>query len=222
MGLARDREQDLGGLAGLSGLATVAGQLGERIAVLRAEQARRQVGLAITRPAWKNLVFTGGPGAGKSRAARAVARVYAERGLLSSGHVDEVAAASVVGATPRETGVLVGETVKRAGGGIMMIPDMHAWYRPPDRGQQVLRRLYQELTEWRDDLAVILAGQAGPRNWRSLASCAAPQRSALLSKHPEQQLLVALGVRRSGEHDSGTSRSSWSASAMSTRVSATV
>ncbi|MGO8892010.1 MAG: hypothetical protein ACLQB1_20280, partial [Streptosporangiaceae bacterium] len=67
------------------GLETVAGQLGERIAVLRAEQARRQVGLAITRPAWKNLVFTGGPGAGKSRAARAVARVYAELGLLSSG-----------------------------------------------------------------------------------------------------------------------------------------
>ncbi len=162
MRLARDREQDLGGLAGLSGLETVARQLGERIAVLRAEQARRQVGLAITRPAWKNLVFTGGPGAGKSRAARAVARVYAEFGLLSSGHVDEVAAASVAGATLRETGVLVGETVRRAAGGIVMIPDAHAWYRPPDRGQQVLRRLYQELTEWRDDLAVILAGQAGP------------------------------------------------------------
>jgi len=43
-----------------------------------------------------------------------------------------------------------------------MIPDAHAWCRLPDRGQQVLRRLYQELTEWRDDLAVILAGQAGP------------------------------------------------------------
>ncbi len=26
----------------------------------------------------------------------------------------------------------------------------------------MLRRLYQELTEWREDLAVILAGQAGP------------------------------------------------------------
>jgi AAA lid domain len=56
----------------------------------------------------------------------------------------------------------VGETVKRAAGGIMMIPDAHAWCRLPDRGQQVLRRLYQELTEWREDLAVILAGQAGP------------------------------------------------------------
>jgi AAA lid domain/ATPase family associated with various cellular activities (AAA) len=161
-GLAEDCEQDMGGLAGLPGLEPVAGQLGERIAVLRAEQARRQAGVTIKRPAWKNLVFTGGPGTGKSRAARAVARLYAEFGLLSSGHVDEVAAASVAGATLRETGVLVGETVRRAAGGIVMIPDAHAWCRLPDRGQQVLRRLYQELTEWRDDLAVILAGEAHP------------------------------------------------------------
>ena len=160
--LARDREQDIGGLAGLPGLEPVAGQLGERIAVLRAEQARRQAGLAITRPAWKNLVFTGGPGTGKSRAARAVARVYRELGLLSSGHLDEVAAASMAGTTPRETGIFVGETVRRATGGIVMIPDAHAWSRLPDCGQQVLRRLYQELTERRDDLAVILAGQASP------------------------------------------------------------
>jgi Mrp family chromosome partitioning ATPase len=115
--LDRHREQDPGGLAGLGGPEPVAGQLGERIAVLQAEQARRQAGLTIKRPAWKNLVFTGGPGTGKSRAARAVARVYAELGLLSSGHVDEVAAANVVGTTPRETGILVGETVKRAAGG---------------------------------------------------------------------------------------------------------
>ena len=53
--------------------------------MLRAEQARRQAGIAISRPAWKNLVFTGGPGTGKSRAARAVARVYADLGLLRPG-----------------------------------------------------------------------------------------------------------------------------------------
>jgi hypothetical protein len=55
-GLAEDCEQDMGGLAGLPGLEPVGGRLGERIAVLRAEQARRQVGMTITRPAWKNLV----------------------------------------------------------------------------------------------------------------------------------------------------------------------
>jgi hypothetical protein len=79
--------------------------------------------------------------------------------------VEEVAAANLVGTTPRETGMLVGEAVRRAPGGIMMITDTHAWCGLPDHGQQVLR-LYQELTEsrdfQRDELAVILAGQAGP------------------------------------------------------------
>ena len=65
---------DLGGLAALPGLETVTGQIADLIAVLRAEQARRQAGIEIRRPAWKNLVFTGGPGTGKSRAARALAR----------------------------------------------------------------------------------------------------------------------------------------------------
>ena len=165
-GLARDREQDTGGLASLPGLETVSGQLAGLIAVLRAEQARRQAGLAVRRQAWKNLVFTGGPGSGKSRAARAVARTYRELGLLLYGNLIEVAAASLAGTTPRETGILAGEMARRATGELVMIPDAHAWYGLPDRGQHVLRCLYQELTCSRDhlggQLAVILAGQAGP------------------------------------------------------------
>jgi len=81
--LDQDRGRDMGGLAGLAGLETVSEQLAGPIAVLRAEQARRQAGAAVTRAAWKNLVFTGGPGAGKTRAAKAVARIYTELGLLA-------------------------------------------------------------------------------------------------------------------------------------------
>jgi len=54
-----------------------------------------------TRLACKNRVFNGGPGAGKSRTAKAVARIYRELGLLSYGKVIETAAADLVGATPR-------------------------------------------------------------------------------------------------------------------------
>lgn len=50
----------------------VAGQLAPLITVLRTEQARRKAGIAITRPAWKNLVFADGPGTGRSRAATAL------------------------------------------------------------------------------------------------------------------------------------------------------
>lgn len=57
---------DIGGLGGLPGLKAVRDQLAERITVLQAEQARRNAGAEIRRPAWKNLVFTGGPDTGKS------------------------------------------------------------------------------------------------------------------------------------------------------------
>ena len=91
-------------LAALPGLETVTEQLAGPIAVLRAEQARRQAGIEISRPAWKNLVFTGGPGSGKTRAARAVARVYHELGLLLYPNLREVAAADLAGTTPGRPG----------------------------------------------------------------------------------------------------------------------
>jgi len=69
-----------------------AGQLAPLITVLRAEQGRRKAGIAISRPAWKNLVFTGGPGTGKSRAAAATARLYRDLGLLRYGNLIEIPA----------------------------------------------------------------------------------------------------------------------------------
>ena len=77
----------MGALAGLPGLEAVSEQLAGLIAVLRAEQARRQAGRAVRRAAWKNLVFTDGPGSGNTRAARAVTRLYTELGLLAFGHL---------------------------------------------------------------------------------------------------------------------------------------
>jgi stage V sporulation protein K len=88
-------EQDTGELAALSGLETVAGQIAPMIAVLRAEQARRRAGIEIRRPAWKNMVFTGGPGTGKSRAARAIATLYQQLGLLTYGKLTEIEAADL-------------------------------------------------------------------------------------------------------------------------------
>jgi uncharacterized protein YdhG (YjbR/CyaY superfamily) len=55
-------DQDIGGLAGLPCLEAVRDQLAARIAVLQVERARRDAGIEVRRPAWKNLVFTGDPG----------------------------------------------------------------------------------------------------------------------------------------------------------------
>jgi hypothetical protein len=130
------------------------------------EQARRKAGTVVKRAAWKNLVFTGGPSSGKTRAARAVTRIYTELGLLGFGHLCEIAAADLAGTTLQETGTLVAEAARRASGDLLMINDAHAWSRLPDRGRHLLRCLYKELTFSRDhldgQLAVILAGRAGP------------------------------------------------------------
>ena len=105
-------------------------------------------------------------GSGKTRAARAITRIYTELGLLSFGHLREMAAADLIGTTLHETGTLVAEAARRASGDLLMINDAHAWYRLPDRGRHLLRCLYKELTYSRDhlggQLAVILAGQADP------------------------------------------------------------
>ena len=113
---AAQARQDIGGLASLPGLEAVTWQLEQWIAVVRAEQDRRQAGAMVSRPIWKNLVFTGGRGAGKSRAARAVTRIYHDLGILTYAHLEEVAAATLVGSTAEETGTLLGQAVSSATG----------------------------------------------------------------------------------------------------------
>jgi hypothetical protein len=142
-GLGQDLAHDMGGLASLPGLERVSEQIGGLIAVLRAEQARRQAGVAVKRPAWKNLVFAGGPGSGRTRAARAVARLYTELGLLSFGHLREIAAADLIGTTWQETGTLVTDAARRAGDDLLMINEAHGWHNLPDRGRHLLRCLYK-------------------------------------------------------------------------------
>jgi SpoVK/Ycf46/Vps4 family AAA+-type ATPase len=157
------READA--LVGLPGLEAVERQLGDVIAVLRVEQ-RRTAGLAVKRPVWKNLVFAGAPGSGKSRTAAAVGCFYEELGLLSSGHLDEVSAMDLVGENRSETSALVAGAAKRSTGCVLMINDVHAWLGLSDRGQHVMWELYEKLTEYRkemrDDLAVILAVSQNP------------------------------------------------------------
>jgi hypothetical protein len=144
-----------GGLAALAGLEMAAGQLTPLLMVLRAEQARRKAGIAVSRPAWKNLVFAGA----------AIADLYRDLGVLRYGNLIEIPAADLPGPTARDTAAQVNEAVKVTGD-LVMITGAHAWYDLPGHGQHLLRCLYQILTEARkyhgDELAVILAGQAGP------------------------------------------------------------
>jgi len=176
--------QDLGGLGGLPGLDSVREQLAGVIAVIQTEVARRDAGLVVLRLAWKNLVFVGGPGSGKSRTAAAVGRIYRQLGVLSQGHLTEVSSADLAGATGRETGRQVREAASIARGGILMITDADAWAGLQDRDLQVLRGLQEVLTAFRADLAVILAGQGDPLRGLLAASPALASRFPTIIDFP--------------------------------------
>ncbi|TVZ00005.1 AAA family ATPase [Trebonia kvetii] len=154
------------GLADLRGLEPVQDQFRDVLAILEAERGREQGGRTVRRRAWKNLVFTGGPGSGKSWAAAAVARAYWKLGLLSSGHLLEVAPADLNWTDAGETGALADKVFRNAMGGVLMIKGADDWYQLRDRGLHLAGHLYAQLTEYRvtrdDQVAVIVTGQADP------------------------------------------------------------
>jgi ATPase family associated with various cellular activities (AAA) len=133
---------ELSALDGLAGLKEVRATLDEWLAVVRAERARAGTGVRITRPAWKNLVFTGGPGTGKSHAARVIASAYHEMGFVKGGQVLEVAAAGMAGWSARETRQLVNEAAGRPMGRVLMITGAQAWLSMPDGGAAVMAALW--------------------------------------------------------------------------------
>jgi len=61
--------------------------------------------------------------------------------------VVEVAAADLVGTSPRETGMLMNEAAVPSGGGTPDDQQCPRLGRVHDHGQHVLRQLYQKLTE---------------------------------------------------------------------------
>ena len=223
------------GLAGLHGLETVQSKLGDVLAVFQAEQGRKNTGLPVRRLAWKNLVFTGGPGTGKSRTAVALGQAYKRLGVLSRGHVIEAAAADLVDPSTHKTATLLDEAIRPASGGILLINAAHDWSRLPDGGRHMLRRLYAALTEYRqerkDELAVILAGDPEPlqklldgspslaARFRAVihfpgytteqlaAIFAALAEEAGLRLTPEAGLIAAVALAKAeGDHPSGNAR----------------
>lgn len=153
------RPPEMTGLDGLAGLEPVRDQIGEWLTVVRAERARILAGAQVRRRVWKNALFTGGPGSGKSRAAAALAWAYKDLGVLPFSGVHETAAADLAAGSARETADLVHDAAQRAAGRVLLITGAHSWRGLPDGGAYMLRALYEELSDARHDLAVVLAGE---------------------------------------------------------------
>ncbi|WP_051299993.1 AAA family ATPase [Actinomadura rifamycini] len=135
------------------------------VAEAEAARLRREAGMAAAaRP--RHLVFAGGPGTGKTTVARILGRIYADRGVLSSGHLTEVERADLLGEYATESVLRVRRAVEQALGGVLLVRDAHALVSSgdPARGREVLDVLVATVQSHTDDLVVVLTGPEAELN----------------------------------------------------------
>ncbi|GAA4144817.1 AAA family ATPase [Actinomadura keratinilytica] len=156
----------------LVGLAAVKQEVAALVAEARAEQVRRDAGVPIAFPT-RHMVFTGNPGTAKTTIARLIAAVYAQLGLLSSGHLVEATRADLVAEYIGQTAHRVRTVVERALGGVLFIDEAYTLAGTGgdqrDFGHEAVAELLRLMEEHRSDLVVIVAGY-GTEMERFLAS----------------------------------------------------
>ncbi|MFD0691740.1 AAA family ATPase [Actinomadura fibrosa] len=153
-------------LAACVGIEPVKREIDALVAEAKAARLRREAGMAVAaRP--RHLVFTGNPGTGKSLVARILGRIYADLGVLSSGHMVEVDRADLLGEYASESVLRVRRAVEQALGGVLVVRDAHVFGAASTeaaRGREVLDVLLTAVQAHPDDLVVVLTGPEAELN----------------------------------------------------------
>jgi SpoVK/Ycf46/Vps4 family AAA+-type ATPase len=146
------------------GLQSVRSEVRLLVAEAEAARMRREAGMPVAaRP--RHIVFTGNPGTGKSKVARILGRIYADLGVLSSGHLVEVDRSDLVGEYVSESGPRVRRAVERAHGGVLAINDAHNLVPGESpRNREAIDVLLACVQAHPDDLVVVLCGPEGQVN----------------------------------------------------------
>jgi hypothetical protein len=123
-----------------------------------AEAKRRRAGL-LRESGSLHLVFTGGPGTGKTTVARLIGELYREMGLLRRGHLHAPEASDLIGMYVGHTAVQTNRAVDAALDGVLFIDEAYRLSEASGGyGQEAIDTLITRMDNDRDRLVVIVAG----------------------------------------------------------------
>lgn len=156
-----------GELNRLVGLSQVKRQMSELIAYVKIQDIRTKRGLSKTSIVL-HCVFLGNPGTGKTTVARIYGKMLKALGLISKGHVVETDRSGLIANYIGQTTNKTDEKIKEALGGVLFIDEAYSLYRGEksewDYGSEAIQILLKRMEDFRDDLAVVVAGYTNPMN----------------------------------------------------------
>ncbi|WP_256789782.1 AAA family ATPase, partial [Frankia sp. AvcI1] len=159
-GQAPPIDEVLAGLAELIGLGQVKAHIRELAGTMQL-LAARPAGSGRRAPAGSHhLVFTGGPGTGKTTVARLIGEIYRAIGVLRRGHVRAPEVSQLVAGYEGQTAIAVNREADEALDGVLFIDEAYRLTERRDSpfGQEAVNALLSRMENDRERLVVIVAG----------------------------------------------------------------